>query len=271
MEDRPDDGRPAAVRTRAAGWSTSRSRRLRPARSWRRWDARAPSRGRSSTRSSSEPPGCAVRTPLSSTSSRTRRSGCLGSPAMSRWSSGATRRQHPMPAGRDSLLGRVAQDRTTQQIADVLADPGYGRHDLQHLAGYRALLSAPMLLNGDVIGILSVWRTEARPFDEGEVDLISTFAVPGGDRPAPGRARRGVGRPQPGARRQGHPARGAARDRRRGQLEPGPRGGPRRDRERRRTAHRRRRRLDHGVRPGRGQLPGAGHGRRHRGAHRSAA
>ena len=84
--------------------------------------------------------------------------------------------EHPMPAGRDSLLGRVAQDRTTQQIADVLADPGYGRHDLQHLAGYRALLSAPMLLNGDVIGILSVWRTEARPFDEGEVDLISTFA-----------------------------------------------------------------------------------------------
>ena len=51
--------------------------------------------------------------------------------------------EHPMPAGRDSLLGRVAQDRTTQQIADVLADPGYGRHDLQHLAGYRALLSAP--------------------------------------------------------------------------------------------------------------------------------
>lgn len=84
--------------------------------------------------------------------------------------------EHLMPAGRDSLLGRVAQDRTTQQIADVLADPGYGRHDLQHLAGYRALLSAPMLLNGEVIGILSAWRTEARPFDEGEVDLISTFA-----------------------------------------------------------------------------------------------
>jgi signal transduction histidine kinase len=84
--------------------------------------------------------------------------------------------EHPMPAGRDSLLGRVALDRTTQQIADVLADPDYGRHDLQHLAGYRSLLSAPMLLNGEVIGILSVWRTEARPFDEGEIDLISTFA-----------------------------------------------------------------------------------------------
>ena len=85
--------------------------------------------------------------------------------------------QHPVGPGRDSLLGRVAQDRQTQQIADVLADPGYGRYDLQNLAGFRTLMSAPMLLNGDVIGILSVWRTEARPFDAGEVDLLSAFAV----------------------------------------------------------------------------------------------
>ena len=28
---------------------------------------------------------------------------------------------HPMAAGRDSLLGRVAEDRTTQQIADVFS------------------------------------------------------------------------------------------------------------------------------------------------------
>lgn len=84
--------------------------------------------------------------------------------------------EHPVAMTRDSLLGRVAQDRRTQQIQDVLEDPDYGRHDLQHLAGYRTLMSAPMILDGEVIGILSVWRTEARPFDEGEVDLLSTFA-----------------------------------------------------------------------------------------------
>jgi len=84
--------------------------------------------------------------------------------------------EHPVVRTRDSLLGRVAEDRRTQQIPDVLADPGYGRHDLQHLAGYRTLMSAPMLVNGEVIGILSVWRTHAHPFDEGEVDLLSTFA-----------------------------------------------------------------------------------------------
>ena len=114
--------------------------------------------------------------------------------------------EHPMAAGRDSLLGRVAQDRTTQQIADVLADPGYGRYDLQHLAGYRALLSAPMLLNGEVIGILSVWRTEARPFDEGEVDLISTFASQAAIVLRQVELVAALGRPQQGARRQGRPS-----------------------------------------------------------------
>lgn len=85
--------------------------------------------------------------------------------------------QNPVGLGRDSLLGRVALDRSTQQIQDVLADPGYGRFDLQNLAGFRTLMSAPMLLNGDVIGILSVWRTEANRFDEGEIDLLSGFAL----------------------------------------------------------------------------------------------
>ncbi|PKH38003.1 histidine kinase [Nocardioides alpinus] len=84
---------------------------------------------------------------------------------------------HPVGLTRDSLIGRVAGDRRTQQIRDVLVDPGYGRFDLQNLGGFRTLMSAPMLLNGDVIGILSVWRTEAHPFDAGEVDVLSAFAA----------------------------------------------------------------------------------------------
>ena len=48
-------------------------------------------------------------------------------------------REHPVMVSRSSLLGRVVLDRRTQQIPDVLADPAYGRHDLQHLAGYRTL------------------------------------------------------------------------------------------------------------------------------------
>ena len=85
--------------------------------------------------------------------------------------------EHPTARDRGTLVGRVDADRRTQQIADVLADPDYGRQDLQRIAGYRTLLSAPMVLDDDVVGVLSVWRTEVRPFDEREMELLSVFAA----------------------------------------------------------------------------------------------
>ena len=63
-----------------------------------------------------------------------------------------------MAMDRSSLVGRVAEDRRTQQIPDVLSDADYGRQDLQRLAGYRTLLSAPMILEDEVVGVLSMWR-----------------------------------------------------------------------------------------------------------------
>ena len=41
--------------------------------------------------------------------------------------------RHPMVADRASLSGRVAVDRRAQQVADVLADPEYGRPDVQRV------------------------------------------------------------------------------------------------------------------------------------------
>jgi signal transduction histidine kinase/ActR/RegA family two-component response regulator len=85
--------------------------------------------------------------------------------------------RHPVAITRDSLVGRVALDRVTQQLVDVLADPSYGRQDLQQLAGFRTLMSAPMLVEEEVVGVLSVWRTEVDPFDDRERDLLGAFAA----------------------------------------------------------------------------------------------
>ena len=52
---------------------------------------------------------------------------------------------HPIPMDRGTLIGRAGLDRTTQQIADVLADPDYSRQDLQRVAGFRTTMGAPML------------------------------------------------------------------------------------------------------------------------------
>ncbi len=84
---------------------------------------------------------------------------------------------HPMHLNRATLLGRVALDRRTQQIEDVLADPDYGRQDLQRLAGYRSLLQAPMLLGDEVVGVLSMWRTRVAPFSERDMGLLDEFAA----------------------------------------------------------------------------------------------
>ncbi|WP_426244451.1 GAF domain-containing protein [Nocardioides sp. LHG3406-4] len=86
-------------------------------------------------------------------------------------------RDHPIAIDRESLLGRVAIDRRTQQISDVLDDPDYGRRDLQRLAGFRTLLSAPLLFDQDVAGALSLWRTDVDPFDDRAIGLLEAFAT----------------------------------------------------------------------------------------------
>ena len=84
---------------------------------------------------------------------------------------------HPVRLDRSGLVGRVVEDRRAQQIVDVLDDPTYGRLDLQELAGFRTLMSAPMLLDDAVVGVLSVWRTEVDPFDQQEQDVLMSFAA----------------------------------------------------------------------------------------------
>jgi signal transduction histidine kinase/CheY-like chemotaxis protein len=86
-------------------------------------------------------------------------------------------RRHPIPISRDSLVGRVALDRQTQQLGDVLADPGYRRQDLQRLGGFRTIMCAPMLVDDEVVGVLSVWRMDIAPFDEREIALLGAFAA----------------------------------------------------------------------------------------------
>jgi signal transduction histidine kinase/ActR/RegA family two-component response regulator len=85
--------------------------------------------------------------------------------------------EHPLVVSRSSLIGRVVLDRRTQQIPDVLADPAYGRQDLQRIGGFRTLFSAPMIVDDDVVGVLSLWRTEVDPFDEPAAEVMEAFAA----------------------------------------------------------------------------------------------
>lgn len=85
----------------------------------------------------------------------------------------------PVPRDRTSLVGRVGLDGRTQQIVDVLADPDYNRPEFQSKSGIRTIMGAPMIVEDDVVGVLSVWRTVVDPFDDRVSSLLSTFAAQG--------------------------------------------------------------------------------------------
>ncbi len=88
--------------------------------------------------------------------------------------------QHPLAQDRGTLAGRVGLERRPQQIADVLADPEYGRLDIQRHGGFRTTMGVPMLLDGEVVGVLVVWRTHVDPFSERATELLTTFAAQAG-------------------------------------------------------------------------------------------
>ena len=86
---------------------------------------------------------------------------------------------HPVVRNRSSAVGRAAEDMRTNQIPDVLNDAEYGRKDLQERAGFRTMLATPMILQDELVGVLSMWRTEVKRFDARERELLEEFAVQG--------------------------------------------------------------------------------------------
>jgi GAF domain-containing protein len=78
--------------------------------------------------------------------------------------------------GRGSTTGRAALERRTVLIPDVLADPEYELAEAQKLGGFRTVLAVPMLREDVLLGVISMWRTEVRPFTEKQIELVTTFA-----------------------------------------------------------------------------------------------
>jgi len=82
----------------------------------------------------------------------------------------------PIRPGRGSGNGRVLISGEVVHIPDVLADPEYELTESAKVAGYRSLLCVPLLREGYILGTVSMWRLEVRPFTPEEIDLVLTFA-----------------------------------------------------------------------------------------------
>jgi two-component system, NtrC family, sensor kinase len=82
----------------------------------------------------------------------------------------------PFSPGRGSLVGRTVLEGRPVQIADLLAEPEYRQFDLAKLARGRTALGVPLLREGVPIGVITLLRTEIRPFTDRQIELLNTFS-----------------------------------------------------------------------------------------------
>ena len=84
-------------------------------------------------------------------------------------------REHAIPIGRETVVGRVALTGQVVHIADVLDDPEY-RWGGQALGGYRTVLGVPIQTDEGLIGAFGLNRHTVNPFSDEEIELVSVFA-----------------------------------------------------------------------------------------------
>jgi two-component system NtrC family sensor kinase len=85
-------------------------------------------------------------------------------------------RKQPIRPGRGSLIGRTTLSAGMVHIPDVAVDPEYDWHESRERGGYRTMLGVPMLREGLPIGVLSMTRSEVKPFTDKQIALLTTFA-----------------------------------------------------------------------------------------------
>jgi signal transduction histidine kinase len=79
-------------------------------------------------------------------------------------------------AERGTAAGRALVEGRVVHIADVRADQEYTLVEAPRLGDFRTALCVPMLREGIPIGILTLMRSEVKPFTDKQIELVTTFA-----------------------------------------------------------------------------------------------
>src|SRR5439155_18898250 len=76
---------------------------------------------------------------------------------------------------RHTGTARAALERRTIHIHDILADPEY-TYGVNQVDTVRTILAIPILRADELLGVFMIYKPEVRPFTEGQIALMETFA-----------------------------------------------------------------------------------------------
>ncbi|WP_439400263.1 GAF domain-containing protein (plasmid) [Bradyrhizobium sp. PMVTL-01] len=83
--------------------------------------------------------------------------------------------RNPITPGRQSISARAALERRTIHIADVQVDRDY-TYALNDVSPIRTLLAVPMLKGSELVGVITSYRLEIKPFSNAQIELMEAFA-----------------------------------------------------------------------------------------------
>ena len=95
----------------------------------------------------------------------------------------ACQRLGPVPPPTGSAVARlVAGEIAILHVADVTADDGYAKlpaelRNLYEIGGIRTLLMVSLRKDGEVLGAITAFRQEVRPFSDKQIALLENFAA----------------------------------------------------------------------------------------------
>jgi signal transduction histidine kinase/CheY-like chemotaxis protein len=80
------------------------------------------------------------------------------------------------PPNRATTTGRAALERRPVQVLDFLAESEVLVTQAHRTECVRTVLAVPMCRDDRLLGVISIWRREVRPFSEKQIKLLETFA-----------------------------------------------------------------------------------------------